>query len=190
MSSSPPRSAVQLKKKNGTGVWRQPPLPKTALARHSYALPSHTNYGRSTATGIPQLAADLPVCSRCYSLVVQDLIRMLPAVMRCEKSASVPKLSSHLWNTQSSWPDTGVENMPWPVTSLQLLKHQIFSPHSPLLLVYISNRKDTRNLELYFYIVPKRFQGIPNTGLLPLLTPPGLALTPNQSDLEAFWKRF
>jgi hypothetical protein len=154
---------VQLSNSKGW-YWRQPPLPKRASARHSYALLSHTNYGRSTASGILQLAADLPFCSRCYSLVVQDLIRMLPAVMRCEKSASVPKLSSHLWNMQLSWPDTGVENRPWPVTSLQLLRHQIFSPHSLFLLVYINNRKDTRSLELYFYIVPKRFQGIPNMG--------------------------
>ena len=109
------------------------------------------------------------------SLVVQEFIRMLPTVMRCEKSASVPRLSSHLWNMRLSWPDTGVENRPWPVTSLQLLGHQTFCPHSLFLLVSIYNRKDTRSLELYFYIVPKRFQGIPNTGGAPAApNPPGL----------------
>jgi hypothetical protein len=108
---------------------------------------------------------------------------MLPTVMRCEKSASVPRLSSHLWNMRLSWADTGVENRPWPVTSLQPLGHQIFCPHSLFLLVSIYNRKDTRSVELYFYIVPKRFQGIPNTGgLLPLLTP-------RTTLTKATWKR-
>ena len=76
-----------------------PTRPQNGVASalvQGHAGPRHTtpNDGRSTAFGIPQWHCGPPVCSP-LGLSTCSVFILMPEVMRYEKSASVPKLTSH-----------------------------------------------------------------------------------------------
>lgn len=82
---------------------RQRPLLKTASARHS-CIAAHAT---PIAADRPHLGsrngiADFPSAAAAPVRALQlfNIILLTPEVMRCEKSASVAKTSSHLWSTQ------------------------------------------------------------------------------------------